>query len=716
MSIETRTSFCRICTAYCGIEVDVDADVQRIVAIRGDASDPMSGGYTCIKGRQLDYQQGGPNRLRHSLKRNPVGGFDAIATDRAIREVGQKLEQIVDRHGPRSLATYSGTAAYSNSGTLPLVRAWQRGFGSASNYSTLTIDQPSKIMAVARHGVWAAGPHSFASADVIMTVGNNPIVSGLTLPGGPPGTNPVKTFEDAMRRGLRVICVDPRRSEIARRATLHLQIRPGEDATLMAGILRIVFDEGLYDADFCRSQVDGFDELECSVAPFTPEYVEQRAEVPREQLLEAARLFAEGPRGYVSSGTGPDMGPHPSLTQHLISSLNAVCGRFIREGEAIPNPGIFMPPIPRPAQVIPPELLPPSLTFGEGPKARFRGLSQMFEEMPTTTLAEEILEPGEGQIRALICVGGNPAVAVPNSAQMVEALDSLELLVNIDILLSETGRRADYVIASRHSLEREDVTDFMDMFYEVPYANYTRAAVEPDFDTVDDWQPFVHWAEALGGKIELPGGEVPLGKSLSKLDLLELVYPNTRIPVRELRKSEVGKIYDEIAAVAAPPIQGLEARLRLVPDGICEELSELFVEDFAAERTGPYTYLLICRRLEMVNNSIGHDFPLSQKKTTTNPAFMNSEDLADLGLEEGDLIEIHSELAMIAGVVAASDDIKPGVISMAHCWGAADGRGDVRKQGANTSRLIAVDRDYDPLSGMARMSAVRVGVRRAEIQ
>jgi anaerobic selenocysteine-containing dehydrogenase len=716
MTIETRKSFCRICTAYCGIEVDVDIDECKAVAIRGDVSDPMSGGYTCIKGRQLDYQQAGPHRLRGSLERNPAGGFDAIASDAAIEKIGEKLREIVDRYGARAVATYGGTAAYSNAGVMPLVRAWHRGFGSTSNYSTLTIDQPSKIIAVARHGVWAAGPHTFSSADVIMTIGNNPIVSGLTLPGGPPGTNPVKTLEDAMRRGMRVICIDPRRSELARRATLHLQLRPGEDATLLAGILRVILDEGLHDADFCNDHVEGFDDLVAAIAPYTPEYVERRCEIPRDQLLEAARLFAEGPRGYVSSGTGPDMGPHPALSQHLICCVNAVCGRFIREGETIPNPGVFMPPIPRPAQAIAPELLPPSLKFGEGPKARFRGLSQMFEEMPTTTLAEEILEPGEGQIRALICVGGNPAVAVPNAAKMVEALDDLELLVGIDISLTETCKRADYVIAARHSLEREDVTDFMDMFYEVPYAYYTRAAVEPDCDVVDDWHPFVRWAKQLDGKIELPGGEVPLDRPLSKLELLELIYPQTRVPVATLRESQVGKIYDDNAAVATPPIPGLEARLRLTPDGITTELAEVFGEDFEAERADRFSHLLICRRLKMVSNSIGHDFPLSQKKAASNAAFMNPKDLADLGLEAGDLIEIESELSNIDGVVAPSDEVKPGVISMSHCWGRGDGEGDVRKEGANTARLIAVDRDYDPISGMARMTAVRVAVRRAAIQ
>ena len=243
--VRTQKTYCRICTAYCGLEVDV-AD-ERIVGLRGDPKDPVSGGYTCIKGRQLGYQQAGPNRLRGAQKHCADGGFESIESRLALREIGDRLANVLAEYGPRAIGSYSGTAAYSNSGVLPLIRAWHKGIGSCSNYSTMTIDQPSKIVAVARQGVWGAGPHSFASADVVMSIGNNPLVSGLTLPGGIPGTNPVKTLEDARRRGLKLICVDPRRSEVARRSDIHLQLRPGEDATLLAGMLRLILDEELHD-------------------------------------------------------------------------------------------------------------------------------------------------------------------------------------------------------------------------------------------------------------------------------------------------------------------------------------------------------------------------------------------------------------------------------------------------------------------------------------
>ncbi|MCP4039457.1 MAG: molybdopterin-dependent oxidoreductase, partial [bacterium] len=363
-----KKSYCRLCTAYCGIEVELrDGRAHKIV---GDTSDPVSGGYTCMKGRQLPYQLHGPQRLQTSLKRQPDGSFEPIATEKALDEIAHKIDELRHAYGPRAIASFSGTAAYANSGTMPVVRAWHRGLGSTSNYSTLTIDQPAKIVATARHGVWAGGGHTFASSDVTLALGINPIISSLSMPGGVPGPNPVAALNAAKKRGHKLICIDPRRSELARRADIHLQVRPGEDACLLAGMLRVIFEEELHDSEFCRDNTQGLDALRAALASFTPAYVEQRTGVPAQQMIAAARLFAKGPRGYTSSGTGADMSPYPRLTCHLLACLNTACGRHNREGDPLPNPGVLSLPVPRPAQAIPKELLPPILQHENGPEAR----------------------------------------------------------------------------------------------------------------------------------------------------------------------------------------------------------------------------------------------------------------------------------------------------------------------------------------------------------
>ncbi|MBW2272564.1 MAG: molybdopterin-dependent oxidoreductase [Deltaproteobacteria bacterium] len=713
MALETKKTFCRMCSAYCALDVDVED--EQVVAVRGDKSDSATGGYTCIKGRQVGHQLHGPQRLRSCLKRQADGSYEPISSEQAMDEIAERLGGLMEAHGPDAVGSYQGTAGFFNSATHAMLHAWHKGIGSSSVYSTMTIDQPSKIIAVARHGLWGGGGHTFASADVALSIGNNPVISGLTLPGGIPGFNPVKRLNDAKKRGLELIVIDPRRSESARRADLHLQIRPGEDPTLLAGMLRVILDEGLHDVEFCNEHVEGIDELRAAIADFTPDYVERRAGVPAEQMIEAARLFAAGPRGSASSGTGPDMAPHPSLTEHLISCLNTVCGRHNREGEALTNPGVFTPPLPRTAQPIAPALLPPFFGFGKGRKSRFRGLYQLFEEMPTATLAEEILEPGEGQIRALMVVGGNPAVAAPDSCNMIRALESLDLLVCIDIAMSATARRADYVIAARHPFEREDATDFTDPFYEEPYAFYTHKVVEPDFDVLEDWELFIGLAKRLGSEIELAGGAIDTGAGATKLEVLKRIRPETRVSYDEVRAKSGGHVYEDQVLEVAPPIPGIEARLQCAPEGICEELREVRGEPIAAEQEGAFTHLLICRRLRHFQNSVGQDFPQSQEQGgTTNSAYMNAVDLEELGIGSGDLISIESDQDRIVAVAEATDEVRSGVVSMSHCWGDGDLEdGDVRKSGSNTSRLVATDRDYDAITGMARQTAIPVAVRPA---
>ncbi len=708
MALETKKSFCRLCPGFCAVEVDVEDG--RVLAVRGDASDPMTGGYTCVKGRQVPAQMADPALLRSAQKRGAGGELEAITSEEAMDEIAQHIQRIVDEHGPRAVATYSGTFCHYNGGAIATTKGWLEGIGSPSFYTSLTIDQPAKMLTVGRVGLWAGGTHSFKTSDVALVVGNNPLVSHLAVPNGVQGFNPNKNLGDGQRRGLKLIVVDPRRTELAKKADIHLQVKPGEDPTLLAGMMRVILEEGLDDAAFCTEHVEGIEALHDAVADYTPEYVAARTGVPAEQMTEAARLFAQGPRGIATSGTGPDMAPHPNAAEHLVTALNVVCGRFNRVGEKLDNPGVLGPAVPRFGQAIPPMLLPPMFSFGTEPAPRVRGLQRIFEEMPTPALAEEILTPGEGQVRALIVVGGNPVMAWPDQKKAVEALEALDLLVVIDPSLTPTAMLADYVIAPKLPLERDDVALFPDMFYEKPYAHYAPAAVEPAADVMDDCEFFVGLAKRMGTTIAFPSGELDLDAPFSKFELLEKLTAGSRIPLATIRDKDGGHSFeDEVEIFVDPPIPGIEARMNVAPDGACEELRAIRGEELG---NGDFSHLLICRRMREVMNSVGQSFPETRSKRTTNPAYMHPEDLTDLGLSVGDLIEIRSELDAIAAVVEPSDELDRGVISMAHCWGDPSSVGAaVRDGGSNVSRLIPTDRHFDPLTGMTRQTAVPVNVR-----
>ncbi|MBW2314398.1 MAG: molybdopterin-dependent oxidoreductase [Deltaproteobacteria bacterium] len=708
----TEKTFCRYCHANCGILVEIAEG--RAVQVRGDRDNAMTRGFTCIKGRSLPDQHAHEDRLRDSQKREGPGRLAPIAVDTAQDEIAAVLRRLIEEHGPRSVALYAGTAVYQSSLTLPFARAWMGALGSPSFYTSLTIDQPNKIVAPQLHGSFLSGTQSFESSDVWMLFGCNSIISMYGGISGFPSFDPTRRLREATARGLDLIVVDPRRTETARMAGLHLPIRPGEDATLLAGMLRVILEEGLYDRDFCQRFVEGVEPLRDSLRGFSRDVVERRTGLEWALVEEAARRFARGPRGIASSGTGPSMAPRSTLSEHLILNLNTLCGRYNRAGDPVANPGVLTS-----QRDFVEQAMEPYAGFRMEPRSRIRGLGPVAGELPTPALADEILTPGEGQVRALIVMGGNPALSFPDQRKAEEALASLELLVVIDPLVSATAELAHYVIAPTLSLERPDTTLFMDTWYPQPYGMYTPALLEPPEGTLPEWAFLWGLSERLGdlvGDTHLPGGAVDREVMPNADALLDSLTSNARIPLDELRRHPGGAVFDGEPVRVRPGDPEATARMRLFPEEIEFELAELAAEppvEGAGYHPGEhFTHRLISRRLREVFNSMGRELPAVRAKRTTNPAFMHPDDLEKLGVESGDLVEIASGHGEILAVVEASDDLPHGVISMAHCWGGLPSRPvEVRDGGSNTSRLVDDATDYDRLSGMARQSAIPVNVR-----
>ncbi len=719
MRIETRRSFCRVCHASCPIDVDVRLDDPsapggRVVAVRGVEEDPLFEGFTCIKGRQLPDQIHAPGRLRTALRRAPDGRFEAVASADAFDEIAAALRRVIDAHGPRAVASYTGTGGYQNCVAVPVARAWHEGIGSPSFYTSVTIDQPAKTTAPPRIGVWEAGFHGFADADVIMAIGYNPMVSSYGAVGGLQGTNPFTVMRRAKQRGMRLIVVDPRRTELAAFADVFLQIRPGEDPTLLAGLIKVILDEHRHDHELCDRWVGDLDALMRAVAPFDAAYVADRCGIAVDDLLAAARLFAEGPRGSAGTGTGPNMAPHSSLTEHLTIVLNIICGRVNREGDRIESGWFLFPETPRRAQVNPPT------TAVTGHPSRIRGLRGYRGEMPTAALAEEILEPGDGQVRALIVSGGNPVVAWPDQELTLRALRDLELLVVVDHRMTATAELADWVIAPKLSLERADVPHLMDRWFRMPYTNSTPVTVDATDDVHNEWEVFWELARRLGSRIPLPGGPIPMDHHPTDEEVIDLAYAGSRMPLAEVR-ARPNAVHPELAIVVQPADPAATARFTLAPPDLMEELAQVRRErtgaevfpSFSAER---FPFRLVSRRLKAVLNSLGTELPgLRRKAGTTNHAYLNPADMDALGIGDGDLVTITSPRASITGVAAAAPDVRRGVVSMAHSWGGGSLTDEkVRDIGTPTNRLVSTVDGHDPVNGMVVQSAIPVRVERAE--
>lgn len=718
MATKTIKTYCRFCHAYCPMLAEVDDN--RLLSVKPDTDNELYGGYTCVKGRQLPEQQYHPDRILTSLKKNPDGSRSEIGSAQALDEIADKLREIRDKYGPRSIASYNGTVSYQNSATHPVAKAWHEALGSPSYYTSITIDQPAKVgIGAARMGFWGAGNHTWTDCDVSLIIGSNTLVSHFSMPGSIPAFSPANALREGKKRGTKVICVDPRRSEVAARSDLHLQIKPGQDAVLLAGMIHIILDENLHDAEFCAQHIANLDALKADLARFTPDYVAQRTDLKEEDILAAARLFAAGPRGTASTGTGPEMGPHPNLIQHLVQTINAVCGHHYRAGEKVPNAGVLSPLAPRMAQAIP-----PNPEWLDGVRSRVSDdvgevtvltANGPMKEMPTAILADEILMAGEGQIKALICVGGNPLLAWPGQKKAYEALKNLDLLVCIDYKLAATAEMADYVIGAKLCLERDDLTVLTDIWYEQPYAHYTKAVLEAQDDVIEEWELF--WE--LGKRLDLQMSidqKYPLDmeNKPSKYDVLSKMTTGSRVPIEEIYARDGGHIYDvpDVIAVEADPATA--GRMDLYPEGLAEELAAAARDaDASLEQKDDYPYVLISRRMKNTFNSTGPELSVLAAKGTTNPAYINPADLAELGVEDSDIVHIRSAWGEIPAVIQGSPDIKRGVISMAHSWGGApDGSRDdqVREIGANTNRLINNRANAEKYSGMARQSTIPVSI------
>ncbi len=698
------TAICRFCHATCGLVATLEDG--RITKLIGDLENPMYTGYSCIKGRNYHEFHASPDRILKPLRRNAQGDFEPIESGEALAEIAAKTQAILERHGPRSIAMYGGTFSHFCPAGVMLREAFMDAIGSPMRFSNATIDQPGKPISMALHGKWGAGPQDFAEADVCLLIGANPLVS---MWGGIPSFNPARRLHEARKRGLKLIVIDPRRSETARKADLHLQCLPGQDVPLLASMLRVIIEEGLYDQAFVDAETEGFAQLRETVAAFTPERVAAVAGVAADDIVAAARMFASAKRGNATSGTGPSMAPHGVLMDYLVLALNTICGRWVKAGERMPNRGVFFRQFSGVARAEKPRS---AAGFGEA--LRVRGLTDTAAGLPTSALADEILTPGDGQVRALFVIGGNPLLSWPNQAKTRRALESLELLVVVDPMLSATARHAHYVIGPRLGFEspaitfgNEGITVYgLSLGYPEPYAQYQPALIEPPAgsDVLEDWRIFYELGRHMGLPLAFRGQPFDMASPPTTDQLLEAFVAKSRVPLEEIKRHPHGAIFPDPKPLADPKPLDWPYRLQLAATSMMHELAAVSaaLPGAAEEIDREYPWLLVTRREHAVYNSVGQRLPALRKRLAHNPAYVHPLDAGALGLLDDMPIEIESRHGRTRARVRLAEDIRRGVISLAHGF-----------EDANPAALIDDANGFDALSGLPRMSAIPVRIVRA---
>lgn len=713
--MDQRLSVCRSCNASCPIVVTLDG--ERVIKVEGDRDAPLYRGYTCPKGRAIPEAHHNPARLLHSLKRLPDGRHVPISSEQLVEEIAARLERIIDAHGPEAVAAFMGTPVSTQPASKPIILSFLQAIGSRLLFSPMTIDQPGLLIAQALHGAWQGGRMHPDQWETLLVIGGNPVVSKQYLP-----QNPAWQLKQLEQRGVRMIVVDPRRTETARRAAVHLQAIPGEDPTILAGLIHLVFALGGVDEAFVAENTEGLEDLRSAVSAFTPDYVAARAGISVDDLLAAARILIEARGGDTAPGIGASMSTRGNLMSYLALCLQTLRGFWSREGDQVSRPRVLTPRREWRAQ----PQAPRRAWFGAPISSyNYRATAA---GMPTGALPELMLSKGPDRVRALFMHGGAYYVW-PDPAKTLRALGELDLLVMHDVELSATAAHADYVIATYDQLEtaavsaaNEQVGDLHPGYdWNEPYAFYRSALLQPPAgsDLMESWQIYYRVAQKLGldlAHITATSERIPfdMTREPTSDELLELLCTGSAVALDEVKRHPHGAIFEQAREFVKPRDPACTARLQLADPTMLAELAQLRAETPLARRRtdDEFPFQFVCRRMQGSTNSAPRTDGLV--RTGYNPLWMNPQDMARIGVGEGEEVDIRSRHGQIVGFVEGDPDMREGVVAMTHGFGPRPGTHyDPRRDGSNVNLLVSWEDDPDPYHGMPRMSAIAVSVKAA---
>ncbi|MGC5703237.1 molybdopterin oxidoreductase family protein [Pseudomonas sp. NFXW11] len=693
---------CHLCEAICGLTLEVTEEPgsgPRITSIKGDAQDSFSRGHICPKAVALQDIQNDPDRLRQPVRR--VGNeWLPIEWDEAFALVAERLADIQQRHGNNAVATYQGNPSVHNYGLMTHSNYFLGPLKTRNRFSATSVDQlPQHLTSYLMYGHGLLLPiPDIDHTDFMLILGGNPLASNGSIMTVPDVEKRLKAIQ---ARGGKVVVVDPRRSETAAMADQHLFVLPGGDVALLFGLLNTIFAERLTRGS--HLQVDGLAEVRQAISTFTAQAMSPLCAIPAPQIRQLARDFASADRAVCYGRMGVSTQAFGTLCHWLLQLLNLVTGNLDRVGGALcTEPAVDLV----------------AATSGghfNAWQSRVSGLPEYGGELPVSALAEEMLTEGEGQVRALITVAGNPVLSTPNGRQLEQALDGLEFMLSIDLYINETTRYADLILPSTSALENDHYDTTFNLFAVRNVSRFNRAILPKPAGALHDWEIFVGLAKAFAARTQsplkptlAPAQMIDMGlragpygdASAHKLSLATLDQHPHGIDLGPLQPNLAGRLKTESRRIqAAPPaIMADLARFACLSAPVAGEL------------------LLIGRRHVRSNNSWMHNYHRLVKGKPRHQLLMNPEDLAHRGLRDGQRVRISSRVGRVEVEVLASSDMMPGVVSLPHGWG--HGRPGVQmgiamEQPGCSANDLTDERQLDALSGNAALNGVPVRVEAA---
>jgi anaerobic selenocysteine-containing dehydrogenase len=737
----THYRTCSLCEATCGLEITTRG--AEILGIRGDERDPFSRGYICPKGPALKHLHEDPDRLRHPMLRRGAR-WERVSWDDAFAEIDRRLPALIRERGRDAVAVYLGNpSAHLLSLTL-YPRALLRALGTRNVYSASTVDQmPKQVSAGLMFGTALSVPvPDLDRTAFLLILGADPVVSNGSLMTAPDVKERLRAIG---RRGGRVVVIDPRRSRTAIEADEHHFIRPGTDALFLMALVHTLFTEALLRTGRLAAHVAGLEEVERLARDFPPEAVAPVCGIPAGAIRGIARDLAAADSAAVYGRVGTCQQEFGTVASWLVDVLNVLTGNLDRPGGAM-----FTKAAAGAANTRGEPGRGKGVRFGRR-TSRVRGLPEVFGELPAACLAEEIETPGDGQVRALITVAGNPVLSTPNGARLSAALATLDFMVSLDIYLNETTRHAHVILPGLSPLESPHYDVALWQLAIRNYARFSPPTFPPPADRPTDWETILRLVGIVMGQgpaadttalddfIALQQLESAVGATGSSVpgrepsELLAALAPR-RGPERLLdillRTGPYGDAFGanpgglSLDVLQAHPhgmdLGALEPRIPEVlrtPSGKIELAPPEITADVPRLRsrlTRPEGQMtLVGRRDLRSNNSWMHNIEHLVRGRARCTLWVHPHDAARLGLADGVPARVRSRAGRVEVPVEVTDAIMPGVVSVPHGWGHDAPGIALRVASAHAgvnSNLLADELAMDPLSGNAVLNGIPVTV------
>jgi anaerobic selenocysteine-containing dehydrogenase len=666
----THYRACNICEAICGIEITANGE-QRL-DIRGDKDDPFSRGYICPKAVALQDIYYDKDRLKYPVRRT-ADGWQRIGWDEAFDEVAQNLKRIRAKCGRNSIGTYLGNPTVHNYGALLFAPQFLRSLRTRNKFSATSVDQLAHhVSAYLMFGHQLLLPvPDLERTRYFLILGANPAISNgslMTAPGMP------RRLQEIRERGGKVILIDPRYNETARLADRHLFIRPGTDVLLLLALLHVVFEERLTRLDHLESFTKGVKTVADLVIQFPPERVAATTGIQPNEIRNLAREFASAESAVCYGRIGVSTQEFGGVCQWLINVLNIVTGNLDRPGGAMFTLPAFDP-------ITAPESLAARGSFARR-HSRVRKLPEFAGEFPVVALAEEILTEGPEQVKALVTYAGNPVLSTPNGRELDRALASLEFMVSVDFYINETTRHAHIILPPTSSLERGHYDIAFHVLAVRNTAKFSPALFQPGDDTREDWEILLELQtrmeyDGLRGRVKRKFMQQFLGPE-RMLDLALRFGPygakvnpfSKGLTLRKLKKAVHGIDLGPLKPCLPARLRTTDKRIDLAPEAIVKDVERVkskFLDGALHESNGHL--LLIGRRQLRSNNSWLHNSERMVKGKPQCTILMHPTDAAQRQLAKGDKVVVRSRVGSIVVPVEISDEMMQGVVSIPHGWG-----------------------------------------------